>query len=296
MKAHGLHRLDVQPHLARGDPAHVEQVLDELRLHAGVSLDDLQPLVDLGLAHGARDAACATSRESRSGVSSARGTGSRGTRPSSSWPARPHRARTARSPAAASAPRPPVCAASNSRALSIATAAWAAMPTTSRSARSLNTSGVGMAEEQAADDLARARDHRHRQVAADGQVAGRHAVMRAASARTGGPAGRLRSEWGPLPERSARTAPSRRGCPNPSNVLAARPDSVYSMKASPPASVVVVEERAELRAAELGRGIGDRLHQRLQVERGRQRWSRSGSAARGCGSRRAAPLRSAGSR
>ena len=35
-------RLDVEAHLARGDPAHVEQVVDELGLHARVALDGLE--------------------------------------------------------------------------------------------------------------------------------------------------------------------------------------------------------------------------------------------------------------
>ena len=55
--AHAFHRLGdhprqrerfhVQPHLARDDPAHVEQVLDELHLRAGVAFDDLHGLRDL---------------------------------------------------------------------------------------------------------------------------------------------------------------------------------------------------------------------------------------------------------
>ena len=60
----------------------------------------------------------------------------------------------------------------------MAMAAWAATPTTSCSARSVNTSGFRMAEEQAADHFAGARDHRHGEVAAHRQVALRHAVVR----------------------------------------------------------------------------------------------------------------------
>ena len=66
-EGHRLHRLDVQAHLARDDPAHVEKILDELRLHARVSLDDFQPLVDLRLAHGsgAKDVRPAENRAQR---------------------------------------------------------------------------------------------------------------------------------------------------------------------------------------------------------------------------------------
>ena len=39
-----IDRLHVQPHFAGDDPAHVEQVFDQLRLHARVALDHLQAL------------------------------------------------------------------------------------------------------------------------------------------------------------------------------------------------------------------------------------------------------------
>ena len=43
----GAGRLDVEAHLAGGDAAHVEQVFDELRLHARVALDRLEPLLQI---------------------------------------------------------------------------------------------------------------------------------------------------------------------------------------------------------------------------------------------------------
>jgi hypothetical protein len=48
-EAHRLYRLDVEAQLARRDPAHVEQVFDELRLHACVALDRLETLLQRGL-------------------------------------------------------------------------------------------------------------------------------------------------------------------------------------------------------------------------------------------------------
>ena len=44
MNATRLDRLHVEPHLAGDDAAHVEQVFDQLRLHAGVALDRLEAL------------------------------------------------------------------------------------------------------------------------------------------------------------------------------------------------------------------------------------------------------------
>jgi hypothetical protein len=41
-----VHALHVEAHLAGGDAAHVQQVVDELRLDAGVALDDGNPFED----------------------------------------------------------------------------------------------------------------------------------------------------------------------------------------------------------------------------------------------------------
>ncbi len=46
----GVDQLQIDPQLARDDPAHVQQVLDHLSLGFGVSLDHLQPLRDGGRA------------------------------------------------------------------------------------------------------------------------------------------------------------------------------------------------------------------------------------------------------
>ena len=58
-------RLDVEPHLARRDAVHVEQVLDQLRLDARVALDRLEPALQLAVGGRARAGAPATSRRSR---------------------------------------------------------------------------------------------------------------------------------------------------------------------------------------------------------------------------------------
>src|SRR4030095_334958 len=42
---------DIQPQRARGDAAHVEEVLDELRLDTRVALDDLEPALEVDGAH-----------------------------------------------------------------------------------------------------------------------------------------------------------------------------------------------------------------------------------------------------
>ena len=41
--------LHIQPHLSGNDPAHIEQVLDELGLRSCISLDGVQPLFQVGL-------------------------------------------------------------------------------------------------------------------------------------------------------------------------------------------------------------------------------------------------------
>ena len=45
---------DIQPHLARNDAAHIEQVFDELRLGFGVSLDDCQTFMFLAVVFRAK--------------------------------------------------------------------------------------------------------------------------------------------------------------------------------------------------------------------------------------------------
>ena len=68
-----VQRLHVQPHLAGDDPAHVEQVLDDLRLRAGVALDRVHALRRGRSARPACAAGSATSRGSRSAACAARG-------------------------------------------------------------------------------------------------------------------------------------------------------------------------------------------------------------------------------
>ena len=66
----GVDRLDVEPHLAGDDPAHVEQVLDELRLHARVALDDLEPRAHVARRRLPRRSTCDQPRIALSGVRS----------------------------------------------------------------------------------------------------------------------------------------------------------------------------------------------------------------------------------
>ena len=142
-EAHGLHRLDVQTHLARGDPAHVEKILDELRLHPGVSLDDFQPLVDLRLAHGAGAKDVGPAENRAQGCPQLVGEGREELVLRRAGPLGLSRARIRSLSRSSFRSSAACCTVSNSRALSIATAACAAMPTTNRSARSLNTPGEG---------------------------------------------------------------------------------------------------------------------------------------------------------
>ena len=59
---------------------------------------------------------------------------------------------------------------SNRRALSMAIAAWAAMPVRIAWWASREFRGLGVAEEKAAQYFSRPRDHRRREIAADGQA------------------------------------------------------------------------------------------------------------------------------
>jgi hypothetical protein len=127
-----------------------------------------------------------------------------------------------------------------------------------------------VAEEQAADHLARARHHRRRQVAAHRQVAGRHAVVRPhlAIARVAhdvvaahrGAAVEGRSEH----RRGARLAEVFEG-------FARRTGQGVQQVGVAILVFAVVEEGAEFGADQLGRGVGDLLHQHLEVEGRSQR-------------------------
>ena len=87
MKAAGVNRPDVETHLAGGDAAHVEQILDELGLRARVALDRLEPRAQLGLACGARRRK--TCDQPRIAVSGVRSSWERFARNSSLMRARP---------------------------------------------------------------------------------------------------------------------------------------------------------------------------------------------------------------
>ena len=123
-----------------------------------------------------------------------------------------------------------------------------------------------MAEEQAADHLARARHDRHGQVAAHRQVALGHAVVRRHLCRSADPSRRRRSGSAPRRGTSARRAAVARGCRTSRTPRAARRRACRAGSASPSSSVGVVEERAELRAAQLRGRVGHRLHERLEIE------------------------------
>ena len=105
---------------------------------------------------------------------------------------------------------------------------------------------------------------RHRQVAAHRQMpvgmpwCGAHLAVARVLAHV------VAADRRPRRERSGRTAACGAGWPNFSNASRGAPDSVYSRNASPSLVGHVVEEGAELRAAELRGGVGDRLHQRCR--------------------------------
>ena len=100
-----VERLHVEPELARDDAAHVEQIVDELRLDARVALDGLEAGPQLVGAAAGRCAAPGPSRGWRSAACAARATAWRGTRPWRRSCARPRRGRRARCRAAPCAPR-----------------------------------------------------------------------------------------------------------------------------------------------------------------------------------------------
>ena len=182
MKLCVLQRTDVEPQLARSDAAQVEQVLDQLGLDLDALLDHLQPPIEF-FGAAAPSAACGPSpRMAPSGLRNSCATMAR-----NSSLLRAHAfglgaCRPLAFQQCLRAPRPSCRLASYRRALSMATPACAATPTTSRSLRAREDARVGMAEEQPADHLAGARHHRHGQVAAHRQVTGRHPVVRSALA------------------------------------------------------------------------------------------------------------------
>ena len=91
--------------LTRGESRHIQQVVDEPRLHQRVALDDLAAPSTCRRRRAIRRRACAPSRGSRSAASAARARRSPGTRPSSGWPPRPADVRTVRRRALAAALR-----------------------------------------------------------------------------------------------------------------------------------------------------------------------------------------------
>ena len=147
-------------------------------------------------------------------------------------------------------------AASYSRALSMAMPACAATPTTRRSARSVKTSGSGWPKNSPPITSPEPGADRHRQVAAHRQVPLRHAVVRRHRAVARVLPGRRRSGSAPRRGRSGRTAPSRAAAERLERLPRRARERVEQERV---ALLVgrVVEERAELGAAQLRRGVGD---------------------------------------
>ena len=249
------------------------------------------PWRELRLARRCGPGGCAPSPGWRSAAFAARARASRGTRPSSRSRARPRRARTARSRAAAVAPRRPSACLEQARVVDGDRGLGGDADDEALGALGEHA-GSGCPKKRPPMTSPDRETDGHGQVAPHGQVPGRHAVVRRHLAVARVLRARRRSGSVPSPRK---VGPEQRGRARLRRTArrprAARRTSVYSMKASPLASVDVVEERPEPRAAELGRRVGDRLEERRQVELGGQRRRRSGSAARGSGSRRAAPLR-----
>ena len=131
-----------------------------------------------------------------------------------------------------------------------------------------------VAEEQAADHFARARDHRRRQVARDGQMARRHAVVRRHRAVARVLADvvaadrRAAAERGPEHLGGTRLAERRERLPRRARQRVQQIGLAVVVAA-------VVEERAEFRADELRGGVRDGLQQRFEIERRRQRLARA---------------------
>ena len=130
--------------------------------------------------------------------------------------------------------------------------------------------GRGMAEEQAAVHLAVARDDRHGEIAAHRQMALGHAVIRRGLAvvRMGqhvvDPHGAFAAERRAEQRRRTRHREVRER-------LARRARQRVQHERVAVGLLDVVEERAELRAGQLDRRVGDCLHHALQVEVARQR-------------------------
>ena len=131
----------------------------------------------------------------------------------------------------------------------------------------VNTVHVGMAEEQSAHHLAGARDDRHREIAAHRQMALRHAVVR----RHRAVARILRDVRGTHDALAGeRRMEDRRIARHPEFLEGLARRARQGVQHERLALLVddVVEERAELRARQLSRGVGDRLQHVLQIEIG----------------------------
>ncbi len=145
-----------------------------------------------------------------------------------------------------------ICALRSSRALSMAMAACAAMPTSDILGLLREDTGLIVAEEQAAMHLAGLRDHRHREIARHRQVAFRQAEMRRALAIARILADVVGSHR-PQPAEGRLEQFGLRGKPSLPKPRAALRTAHRACRIRSPSSDHVVEERAELRAGDFGR-------------------------------------------
>ena len=126
---------------------------------------------------------------------------------------------------------------------------------------------LGMAEEQPADHLARTRGDGYGQVAAHGQVTRRHAVVRAHLAVTG-IFGDVADAQHDVASESVRENRRRARMAEILECLARRAGERVKLEHVAAVAAHRVEESAELRARELGRGVGHRLHESLELQFG----------------------------
>ena len=155
------------------------------------------------------------------------------------------------------------CTASNSRALSMAIAACAASPATMRSSLFGEHVRLGVAEEQPAEHLSRSgrsQESRDSCAPAGGRAECRDAAR---SGRSADPC--VTSARRTMPLAAERRAEQRRRARQRKSLEVPAIDARHRVEHVRAAALVedVVEERAELRANQIGRRVGERLHQLL---------------------------------